>query len=59
MAGGANNFSPQQNWQSIGGNGFYGYNNQGAQAYLLHVMRWMPAVLVLAVFHLQNILTAI
>ena len=29
MAGGFNNFSPQQNWQSIGGNGFYGYNNQG------------------------------
>ena len=29
MAGGANNFSPQQNWQSIGGNGFFGYNNQG------------------------------
>lgn len=29
MAGGYNNFSPQQNWQSIGGNGFYGYNNQG------------------------------
>ena len=29
MAGGVNNFSPQQNWQSIGGNGLYGYNNQG------------------------------
>jgi hypothetical protein len=29
MAGGVNNFSPQQNWQSLGGNGFYGYNNQG------------------------------
>ena len=29
MAGGVNNFSPSQNWQSIGGNGFYGYNNQG------------------------------
>jgi hypothetical protein len=29
MAGGVNNFSPQQNWQSIGGNGYYGYNNQG------------------------------
>jgi hypothetical protein len=29
MAGGTNNFSPQQNWQSIGGNGLYGYNNQG------------------------------
>lgn len=28
MAGGYNNFSPQQNWQSIGGGGFYGYNNQ-------------------------------
>ena len=28
MAGGYNNLSPQQNWQSIGGNGFYGYNNQ-------------------------------
>lgn len=29
MPSGANNFSPQQNWQSIGGNGFFGYNNQG------------------------------
>lgn len=29
MAGGYNNFSPEQNWQSIGGNGFYGYNNMG------------------------------
>lgn len=29
MAGGYNNMSPQQNWQSLGGNGFYGYNNQG------------------------------
>jgi hypothetical protein len=29
MAGGTNNFSPQQNWQSIGGNGLNGYNNQG------------------------------
>ena len=29
MAGGVNNFSPQQNWQSLGGNGMYGYNNQG------------------------------
>lgn len=29
MAGGYNNLSPQQNWQSIGGSGFYGYNNQG------------------------------
>ena len=31
MAGAANNFSPNQNWQSLGGNGFYGYNNQGGQ----------------------------
>ena len=31
MAGAVNNFSPQQNWQSIGGQGFYGYNNQGGQ----------------------------
>lgn len=31
MAGGAQNFSPNQNWQSLGGNGFYGYNNQGGQ----------------------------
>jgi len=22
-------WSPNQNWQSLGGNGFYGYNNQG------------------------------
>jgi hypothetical protein len=29
MAGPVNNFSPNQNWQSIGGNGFSGYNNQG------------------------------
>lgn len=29
MAGAVNNFSPQQNWQSIGGQGFSGYNNQG------------------------------
>lgn len=29
MAGSVNNFSPQQNWQSIGGSGFSGYNNQG------------------------------
>lgn len=29
MAGGVNNYSPQQNWQSLGGGGFYGYNNQG------------------------------
>jgi hypothetical protein len=31
MAGGVNNFSPQQNWQSIGEGGFYGYNNMGGQ----------------------------
>lgn len=31
MAGAVNNFSPSQNWQSLGGNGFYGYNNQGGQ----------------------------
>ena len=31
MAGNLNNYSPQQNWQSIGGNGFSGYNNQGGQ----------------------------
>jgi len=29
MAGGVNNFSANQNWQSIGGQGFSGYNNQG------------------------------
>jgi hypothetical protein len=29
MAGGYNNYSPSQNWQSLGGSGFYGYNNQG------------------------------
>jgi hypothetical protein len=29
MAGGVNNFSPSQNWQSLGGGGFNGYNNQG------------------------------
>jgi len=29
MAGGYNNFSPQQNWQSLGSGGVYGYNNQG------------------------------
>jgi hypothetical protein len=29
MAGGVNNYSPSQNWQSLGGNGLYGYNNQG------------------------------
>jgi hypothetical protein len=31
MAGAVNNFSPQQNWQSIGGQGFSGYNNVGGQ----------------------------
>ena len=31
MAGPVNNFSPNQNWQSLGGNGFNGYNNQGGQ----------------------------
>jgi hypothetical protein len=31
MAGAVNNFSPQQNWQSLGAGGFYGYNNQGGQ----------------------------
>lgn len=29
MAGPVNNFSPNQNWQSIGGQGFSGYNNVG------------------------------
>jgi len=29
MAGGVNNLSPSQNWQSLGGGGMYGYNNQG------------------------------
>jgi hypothetical protein len=29
MAGGVNNFSPSQNWQSLGTGGFNGYNNQG------------------------------
>jgi len=29
MAGNAQNFSPSQNWQSLGAGGFYGYNNQG------------------------------
>ena len=29
MAGAVNNFSPSQNWQSLGGNGLSGYNNQG------------------------------
>lgn len=31
MTGSVNNFSPQQNWQSLGGNGFQGYNNMGGQ----------------------------
>jgi len=31
MAGAVNNFSPSQNWQSLGGGGFMGYNNQGGQ----------------------------
>ncbi|CAB4123648.1 hypothetical protein UFOVP46_66 [uncultured Caudovirales phage] len=31
MAGPTNNMSPSQNWQSLGGNGFNGYNNQGGQ----------------------------
>jgi hypothetical protein len=31
MAGSVNNFSPSQNWQSIGGNGLQGYNNMGGQ----------------------------
>jgi hypothetical protein len=31
MAGPVQNFSPNQNWQSLGGNGFIGYNNQGGQ----------------------------
>ena len=29
MAGAVNNFSPQQNWQSLGGGGLQGYNNMG------------------------------
>jgi hypothetical protein len=29
MAGGVNNYSASQNWQSLGGGGLYGYNNQG------------------------------
>lgn len=29
MAGGYNNMSPSQNWQSLGASGLYGYNNQG------------------------------
>lgn len=31
MAGPTNNFSPNQNWQSLGGGGFSGYNNMGGQ----------------------------
>lgn len=31
MPGDYNSFAPSQNWQSLGGNGFYGYNNQGGQ----------------------------
>lgn len=31
MAGVAQNTSPNQNWQSMGAGGFYGYNNQGGQ----------------------------
>ena len=31
MPGDFNSFAPNQNWQSMGGNGFYGYNNQGGQ----------------------------
>ena len=31
MAGATNNFSPSQNWQSMGGGGFSGYNNMGGQ----------------------------
>lgn len=31
MAGASQNFSPQQNWQSIGAGGFSGYNNMGGQ----------------------------
>jgi len=31
MAGGVNNYSASQNWQSLGGGGMYGYNNQGGQ----------------------------
>jgi len=29
VAGPTNNMSPQQNWQSLGGGGLNGYNNQG------------------------------
>jgi hypothetical protein len=31
MPGDYSSFSPNQNWQSLGGGGFYGYNNQGGQ----------------------------
>jgi hypothetical protein len=31
MPGDYNSFAPNQNWQSLGGQGFYGYNNQGGQ----------------------------
>ena len=31
MAGPVNNFSPSQNWQSLGAGGLQGYNNQGGQ----------------------------
>ena len=31
MPGDYNSFAPSQNWQSLGGNGFYGYNNMGGQ----------------------------
>lgn len=31
MPGDYNSFAPNQNWQSLGGGGFYGYNNQGGQ----------------------------
>jgi hypothetical protein len=31
MPGDYNSLSPHQNWQSLGGNGFHGYNNQGGQ----------------------------
>ncbi len=31
MAGAVNNFSPSQNWQSLGGGGLQGYNNMGGQ----------------------------
>lgn len=31
MAGPVNNFSPNQNWQSLGAGGLQGYNNMGGQ----------------------------